>query len=90
MIEAILGFGFLCLSSMVGWCISEVRSLRKELIEIIDREKKESILSQRRLDVVDATISDMTDIRLNSRSVVEKGSPSPKAHPKIMEMIHGK
>lgn len=88
LLETILGFGLTVITTMVGWCIAEVRRVKKDVIDIVERERKEAILSHRRLDVLDATLSDLTDERLNSRNVVDKGTYAPRAHPRIMKLIH--
>lgn len=89
MMETILGFGFTLVTTMLGWCIAEVKRVRKEVVDIVEREKRESITAHRRLDVLDTTLSDLTEERLHSRNVVEKGTFAPRAHKKLMEFIHG-
>jgi len=87
--EAILGFGFTVVTSMLAWCISEVRRVRSDLLRIVDREKKEVIVAHRRLDILDGTVSEITERRHDSRSAVEKGAAVPRIHHILLHQIYG-
>lgn len=89
LLNTILGFGFTVITTMLGWCIAEVRRVKKDVLAVVEKERKESIVAARRIDVVDGTLSDITEERLNSRNIVEKGAAAPRVHSKLMQFIHG-
>lgn len=89
LMATILGFGFTVITTMLGWCIAEVRRVKKDILAVVEKERKESIVAARRLDIIDGTVSDITEERLNSRNIVEKGSSAPRVHSKLMKFIHG-
>lgn len=89
MIEAIMSAGFALVTLFVGYCIAEVRRVKKEVVDIVNREKHESIVASRRLDVIDGSISEIAESKMNSRNVVEKGNSAPRIHPKILRFIYG-
>lgn len=88
LIEVIMAAGFSAITFFVGYCVSEVKRVKKEVLGIVEREKFESVMAQRRIDVLDSITSDISESKFNSRSVVEHGSTIPRAHLKLRKVIH--
>lgn len=88
-LETIIGTGFAVLTLFISYCISEVRKVKSEVVRLLDKERVEAIISSRRLDVLDFSVSEISEHRLSSRNVVEKGAAIPNVHPRLMKIIHG-
>jgi hypothetical protein len=89
MVEVIAGFGFSAIIFFIGYCIHEVRRVKSEVLEVIQKEKVEAVISSRRLDALDNVVSDLTEFKFSTRAVVENGHTLPRTHPKIVHLIHG-
>lgn len=87
-LASIVGGCFSLVLFFLGYIIKEIWSVKTEVKEAFTKEKIESIIAQRRIDVVDSQLSDICEYKFSSRGVVEKGMHPPKIHSKIMKLIH--
>lgn len=74
-------------AALIGFLLNQVFVLRKEVAEQITKEKFESILAHRRLNVHDAVASDLCEEKFDSRMVQDGKRPFPKLNEKLKEII---
>jgi hypothetical protein len=87
LIEVIMAAGFSVITLFIGYCIAEVKRVKKEVVIIVEREKFESVMAQRRIDVLDSISSDMAEHKFNSRHVVEHGHNPPRIHGRLRKLL---
>jgi len=97
--EWLNGIGFTLIATLLVWAIKSVTSLSKNLGEVekriedkvsdmVAREKVESIIAHRRINVFDQTVGDITEEKFSSRNIVEGKEKLPKIHHSIRRLLH--
>jgi len=84
---SILGLIGVANATLLGFLLNKVYSLRKDVIDIVERERFESIMAQRRINVLDSTVSDICSKKFDSRQVVEGKHDYPKINEKLSKFI---
>jgi hypothetical protein len=99
-VEWVLGVASTVIGGLLVWSIRSNLSVAKSLgtfkadvekfvSEKLAKEKQESILGHRRIDVLDRTLSDITEEKFNSRNVVEGKDKLPRISRPIRKILHG-
>jgi hypothetical protein len=88
LIEAVIGGGFALICLFISYCIYEVRKVKRDVINVVKKEKFEIIVQTKRADVLDRVVSEISEEKFNSRDVVEKGHAIPNIHKKLIKLIH--
>lgn len=88
LIEVIMAAGFSAITFFIGYCVNEVKRVKKEVLDVVERERFESIMAQRRIDVHDTIASEITRNKFNSRSIVERGHDLPALNVKLRKLMN--
>lgn len=99
MSDWINGIGFSLLVGLLGWISNSIYRFNRELLQqekriieevskMVAREKNESILSHRRLGILDETMGDLCEEKFDSRIVATGSQPKPKIHRALKKFIN--
>lgn len=87
-LQLIIASGLSVITLMFSYIVYEVRSSRRELLDLMERDRSEGVINSKRIDVLDSTLSDITQKKFNSRVIVNGGLEIPRVHSKISRIVH--
>lgn len=92
------GIGFSLLIGLLGWISNSIYRFNRELLQqekriieevskMVAREKNESVLAHRRIAILDETIGDLCEEKMDSRIIASGAQPKPKIHRAIKKLV---